>query len=118
MQAVEIPTFANLMSHSFTQSDSVAGRYPVAPAIPTQAVQAVQKTSGKQDRRLVPGCALLILALIDLNCVMWAYPTASQIAEWVGVPILNSIWVGLTAMAATIPLAVVVTIYAWRRIAS
>ncbi len=112
MSAITPSHMNALVSRSLDRSAAASSHAPVAPSA---SLPVVEYRRAKADRRWILGCAMVLLFLLDLNCVMWAIPAASQIAEWGGVPLLDSVWVGLSAMAATVPLTVAISIYAWRR---
>jgi len=71
--------------------------------------------AARLDRAIRRTVLVLLTALLDVTCVLWVYPVADQLAEWAGVSLLHSVYVGMIAMLASIPLVISATVVAWRR---
>jgi hypothetical protein len=87
-------------------SDDV-DRFASAPATasaPTRQCEAVA------DRTFRFASSVIIVTLLNLTCIAWVYPIASQLAEWAGISLLYSMIVGLGAMLVSIPVVVAATI--------
>ena len=72
--------------------------------------------AGTLDRAMVFGSIFLIVALLDINCILWINPITDQLAKWAGVSFLNSVLAGVGAMLASIPVVLAATILACRAI--
>jgi hypothetical protein len=103
---MRIAAISSLMGFASSNSD----RSSIAPAQPDASDRAATI-----DRTLRPAAAVIVVALLNVTCVLWIYPLANQLAEWAGVSFLNAIYVGLGTMLGSVPFILAATILIWRR---
>ena len=89
---------------------------PATTVIPN-AKPVTASPYSKMDRLLVCVALVLVLGLLDLVVVMWVCPVAMNLAEWAGMSPLQASYAGLIAMCASVPVLLIATILAARRIA-
>jgi len=100
MHATSISSVTPFISHNTDR---------LASATATSRAAATQRRA-VADRMFTVVSSVIIVTLLNLACVAWVCPIANQLAEWAGVSLLNSTIVGLVAMLASVPVAVVATI--------
>jgi len=113
MQAIAVSMTPSKMTRSTNRP--VTRTTPVAQTAPAPD-DVVEYRSGNCPNSILAIGALLIVALLDLNFALWMLPAASQIAEWAGASLMNSIYVGIAGAGVALPVGIAVSICAWRRI--
>jgi hypothetical protein len=97
-----------------------AGRSTTLPALVETRPETTQPQPAEQPA-ILPTMfnrisAVILLALLDITCVLWICPLAIQLAEWAGVSYLNAAYIGLAAMLAALPVALATTILVRRKL--
>lgn len=111
MRISTIPSVTGLLSHD-TNRPSAKTTAP-ATTKPQSVVRAVAT-----DRAMRLASTAIIVALLDITCILWVCPIATQLALWVGISWLNTVYIGLGAMLASIPIILAATILLCRRAAN
>jgi len=80
----------------------------------TTAPTCVDYSAKKPSRTALIASVIIIIALFDIVCIAGTCPVAAQLAEWAGVSLLNSVYVGLVAMVVSVPVVLVANVLAVR----
>jgi len=85
------------------------------PAAPAEALPETAQHQPAEQPAIAPTLfsrtsAIILLALLDITCILWICPLAQQLAEWYGVSHLSAAYIGLGAMFAAVPVIIAATV--------